>query len=246
MRKSPRRGTPKPGHNLPDTAHENQDTTSLTPEASMSIDSSDEALARIWLPVSQVCKASASERTSPVSYPFLDVDDQPVVVTPESLDNTNASALDEETIETLSLPAASVEDARRSVSAASHDSHLNPSNNLTPRFSPNDDSRIYIQVRDIRKLDIYCGRDKRGASSFHSGNAKYLDIIKSNRTYYRALGSKHGQKTIFRNHLVDKVINGRFIGKDDDGQYYLLTKEKARSKVSQSLRENKKGKKRRG
>jgi hypothetical protein len=54
------------------------------------------------------------------------------------------------------------------------------------------------------------------------------------------MGAQHGKKTKLRNFIVDKDFKGRFIGMDDDGTHYLLTEEKARTKVSQALREKSK------
>jgi len=104
----------------------------------------------------------------------------------------------------------------------------------TRRFSPKNE-RINVQRQDITDHDIFCGRGERGSS--HPGNVTYRRTIAEYRPLYKSYKSKHGEKTKLRNDLIDSIIHGRFIDVDNDGKCFLLTKEKARKKISQSLHE---------
>ena len=108
----------------------------------------------------------------------------------------------------------------------------------TPRFSKDKDHLIEISPEDIADEDVLCGRVNKGST--HPGNVEFLRVIKFHRNAYQGMGAQHGKKTKLRNFIVDKDFKGRFIGMDDDGTHYLLTEEKARTKVSQALREKSK------
>mmetsp|Transcript_2475 Transcript_2475/g.4535 ORF Transcript_2475/g.4535 Transcript_2475/m.4535 type:complete len:180 (-) Transcript_2475:198-737(-) len=108
----------------------------------------------------------------------------------------------------------------------------------TPRFSKDKDHLIEISQEDIADEDVLCGRVNKGST--HPGNVEFLRVIKFHRNAYQGMGAQHGKKTKLRNFIVDKDFKGRFIGMDDDGTHYLLTEEKARTKVSQALREKSK------
>ena len=108
----------------------------------------------------------------------------------------------------------------------------------TPRFSKDKDHLIEIELDDIADEDVMCGRVNKGST--HPGNVEFLRVIKFHRNAYQGMGAQHGKKTKLRNFIVDKDFKGRFIGMDDDGTHYLLTEEKARTKVSQALREKSK------
>jgi hypothetical protein len=105
----------------------------------------------------------------------------------------------------------------------------------TPRFSNDKHHLIEIDLEDIADEDVMCGRANKGST--HPGNLEFLRVIKFHRRAYQEMGAQHGKKTRLRNFIVDKDFKGRFIGMDDEGIHYLLTEEKARTKVSQALRE---------
>lgn len=112
--------------------------------------------------------------------------------------------------------------------------------NPKPRFSPSKSNRIYLSSKAITDEDVRCGRKERG--TVHPGNIRYRRIIQSNRTLYESFGSKHGKKTNLSSSIVESEIKGRFVkpapGKKRKGfSHVLLTREEARTKVSQSLRE---------
>lgn len=111
--------------------------------------------------------------------------------------------------------------------------------NTKPRFSPSKSNRIYLSSKAITDEDVRCGRKERG--TVHPGNIRYRRIIQSNRPLYDSFGSKHGKKTSLSTTIVESEIKGRFVkpapGKKRKGQFYVLTREEARTKVSQSLRE---------
>jgi hypothetical protein len=105
----------------------------------------------------------------------------------------------------------------------------------TPRFSKDKDHLIEINPEDIADEDVLCGRVNKGST--HPGNVEFLRVIKFHRNAYQGMGAQHGKKTKLRNFIVDKDFKGRFIGMEDNGTHYLLTEEKARTKVSQALHE---------
>lgn len=111
----------------------------------------------------------------------------------------------------------------------------------TPRFSPsNSTQRIYISQYSVTNADVLCGRELSGSD--HPGNLAYLSLVAKHKQRHSSFGSQHSEKTKIRNYIVDQVIDGggRFVGRTFDGRHYLLTKEEARYKVSQCLREKKK------
>lgn len=109
--------------------------------------------------------------------------------------------------------------------------HLDESS--TPGFSPSKSERIFISKEGITDDDILCGRGFKGST--HPGNKKLMMSVTECAARYADLGSQHAEKTKLRNSIVDDV-RGRFI-REEDGRYYLLTIDEARTKVSQSLRD---------
>jgi hypothetical protein len=107
-----------------------------------------------------------------------------------------------------------------------------------PRFSKDRDHLIKIEPKDIKDEDVKCGRVNKGST--HPGNVEFNRVIKFHRNAYQGMGAQHVKKTRLRDFIVDKDFKGRFIGVDDEGIHYLLTEEKARTKVSQALREKNK------
>lgn len=106
---------------------------------------------------------------------------------------------------------------------------------VSPRFSPSNANLVFVAAEDIADQDIFCGREYRGSD--HPGNVEYLRIIRNHKKEYSLFGSQHSEKTRLRNSLVDNEIQGRFIKRTQDGRFCLLTKEEARKKVGQALRE---------
>ena len=103
------------------------------------------------------------------------------------------------------------------------------------RFSPSKKKRIYIDRNDITKNDIYCGKKFRGSK--HPGNVNFRDTISTNKAEYVSYSKNHGKKTKLSTRLLKDVFTGAFIGMGDKGQYYYLTKQEARTKISQALRD---------
>ena len=102
------------------------------------------------------------------------------------------------------------------------------------RFSPSKKKRIYIDHNDITGNDIYCGKKFRGSKD--PGNVNFRDTISTNKADYEFFGNNHGKKTKLSTRLLEDVFTGAFIRWCDEGQhYYLLTKQEARTKISQAL-----------
>ena len=123
----------------------------------------------------------------------------------------------------------------------SDNSHNNSAAIPMNRFSPSLKKLIYIQSIDITNDDVYCGREYRG--SRHPGNITYRCITGNQRTKaeYKSFCNHHGRKTKMSNSLLENKFKGSRFIRMDNGRYVLLTKKEARKKISQSLRENKKG-----
>lgn len=128
------------------------------------------------------------------------------------------------------------EEIRMRNDTISHRIHNGSFASSPPRFSPSENDRIYISFTQIQEDDVLCGREERGSP--HKGNANYRTIVASKRSSYQALASCERQKkTNMSTHIIDVMVKGRFLVKQGTERYYLLTKDEARKKVSQSLRE---------
>ena len=103
------------------------------------------------------------------------------------------------------------------------------------RFSPSEMEHIHISQDAITDDDIFCGQEYRGST--HPGNVRFRDIVKAKQAEYRSYGSHHGKKTEMSTTILEEDIKGRFIRMYPDGEFYLLTKQEARKKVSQALRD---------
>lgn len=94
-------------------------------------------------------------------------------------------------------------------------------------------------VDDITERDILCGRG--GKSNHHQGNKKYRQVVGFMKCKYQNCPAKT-QKTDLSRKIVEYChsYGGRFVKKDgDNNRYYVLTKDEARKKTSQALRETK-------
>lgn len=103
-----------------------------------------------------------------------------------------------------------------------------------PRFSDSEENPTIIQREEVTQFDIFCGRQYRGSP--HKGNVEYQKTIRANKEKYQRLKGSHKKKTTMTKDLLKNVIRGRFIGIYGGGKY-LLTEQKARSKVRQALSE---------
>ena len=108
---------------------------------------------------------------------------------------------------------------------------------LVPSYTEGD--RKYVD--SITDMDILCGRG--GKSNHHPGNKKYRQVVGFMKYKYQNCPAKT-QKTDLSRTIVDYChsYGGRFVKKDTDYQgerYYVLTKDEARKKTSQALRETK-------
>jgi len=80
-----------------------------------------------------------------------------------------------------------------------------------------------------------------GKSNHHVGNKRYRQVVSEMKNMYRSTEAK-AIKTDLSRAIVDHVCSygGRFVKKEESsGRHYLLTKDEARKKTSQALRETK-------
>ena len=91
---------------------------------------------------------------------------------------------------------------------------------------------------EVRACDVLCGRG--GRSNHHPGNKLYRKAVKDMRDSYRNAEDKRVKANISRV-IVDRVYayGGRFLKKDEEDNYYILSKSDAQKKTSQALRETK-------
>lgn len=107
------------------------------------------------------------------------------------------------------------------------------------RFSPSIKDQIRISLSEITERDVYCGQHEK--DSVHSGNVKYRALVADNSPIYQTFASKERRKkTRMRNEIIEKV-GGRFVLDLGDGYFCVLTRAKVNAKVSQALRDYKKG-----
>jgi hypothetical protein len=80
--------------------------------------------------------------------------------------------------------------------------------------------------------------ERGGKANHHIGNKRYRKVVSDMRTMYRDTADKRA-KTDLSKSIMEYVGNygGRFLKKDNDGHYYVMSKAEARRKTSQTLRE---------
>ena len=94
-------------------------------------------------------------------------------------------------------------------------------------------------METIQDYDVLCARGR--SVSAHIGNRRFREIIGSHVPHYRDAKTKE-EKTAISSSIVKLIRSqspgGRFLKEDPEtGQYHDIGDEKAREKVSQSLRE---------
>jgi hypothetical protein len=96
--------------------------------------------------------------------------------------------------------------------------------------------REYVDT--VGQWDILSERG--GKANNHDGNKRYRKVVSEMRAMYRDTAEKRA-KTNFSKSIMEYVGNygGRFLKKDKDGRYFVMTKAEARKKTSQALRETK-------
>ena len=84
--------------------------------------------------------------------------------------------------------------------------------------------------------DVLFGRG--GATYRHPGNQRYRELITRLRPHYQGV-MNHEEKTRLSQEVVHFVhsLGGRFLGKDGQGQWFIVHDHVARLKTSQALRE---------
>jgi hypothetical protein len=105
-------------------------------------------------------------------------------------------------------------------------------------FSSSKTERIYVQESDITNDDVKCGTEF--AHSDHPGNVAYLAFVDGHKERHGSLESSD-KKTMIRNSIVDELAgrNVRFVRREKDSLFYLLTLQEAREKVAQRLKPSK-------
>jgi hypothetical protein len=138
-----------------------------------------------------------------------------------------------------------VTEARSDVSAF-HDAPVaSPSRTMCPsaadeepRFLPSSFAgRTYVET--VLEFDILCGRG--GKSNHHPGNKMYRHVVGYMKKRYHHCPGK-AEKTDLSRQIVDycTAYGARFLKHETEtGQYYILSKDEARRKTSQALREPK-------
>jgi hypothetical protein len=93
-------------------------------------------------------------------------------------------------------------------------------------------------VDTVDKWDVLSGRG--GKANHHTGNKRYRKVVSEMKAMYRATAAKTA-KTELSKYVVQYVgeYGGRFLNKDEEGRYFVMTKAEARKKTSQALRESK-------
>jgi len=123
-----------------------------------------------------------------------------------------------------------------------------------PKYSPRGRTARRQKKKDyvayITRFDVLCERGGKGNN--HPGNKAYLDLVEDAKPIYQSLPkakSANKEKAEISEQIVQQIHNsgGRFLEMEKDAngkkQYYALSKEEARKdKVSQALRNQKKGK----
>lgn len=120
----------------------------------------------------------------------------------------------------------------------STDTDIGPSFRWTgDRFSASEENPTIVAPKDILDIDIYSGREYRGSK--HYGNLEYQAVIRANKRRYQGLKNSHKKKTEMTRNLLENVILGRFVGRRENGVFFLLSGEEARKKIRQALSEKK-------
>jgi len=93
-------------------------------------------------------------------------------------------------------------------------------------------------VTDVHQWDILSERG--GKANHHEGNKRYRKVVSEMKAQYRDTAAKTDKTDLSRS-IVAYVHNygGRFLKKDKNGRYYVMTMAEARKKTSQALRETK-------
>jgi hypothetical protein len=94
-------------------------------------------------------------------------------------------------------------------------------------------------VTEVLQWDILSERG--GKANHHDGNKRYRKVVSEMKEQYRGIEAKTAKTDLSRN-ILDYIENygGRFLKKDPkDGRYFVMTKQEARKKTSQALRETK-------
>jgi hypothetical protein len=97
-------------------------------------------------------------------------------------------------------------------------------------------SRVYVDT--VGEWDVLSERG--GKANHHSGNKRYRKVVSEMRAMYRDIADKRA-KTDLSKSIMEYVGNygGRYLKKDKEGRYYLMSNAEARRKTSQTLRETK-------
>jgi hypothetical protein len=123
---------------------------------------------------------------------------------------------------TVSPPSSQADDATRDASPPTSSFHQ---------------GRTYVD--SLQDLDILCGRG--GKTNHHTGNKKFRHVVTDMKMRYQHCPAK-SHKTDLSRQIVDYCASygARFLKRDNEnGKYYTLSKEEARRKTSQALREPK-------
>jgi hypothetical protein len=132
--------------------------------------------------------------------------------------------------------------------SASHDAPsapASPSRTMRPADA-DEETRFFpssfpgrTNVETVQEFDILCGRG--GRSNHHTGNKKYRHVVGYMKKRYQHCPGK-AEKTDLSRQIVDYCLayGARFLKYETaTGQYYILSKDEARRKTSQALREPK-------
>jgi hypothetical protein len=97
-------------------------------------------------------------------------------------------------------------------------------------------AREYVDT--VGECDILSERG--GKANHHSGNKRYRKVVSEIRAMYRDTADKKA-KTDLSKAILEYVdsYGGRFLKKDREGRYFIMTRAEARKKTSQALRETK-------
>ena len=99
--------------------------------------------------------------------------------------------------------------------------------------------RKYINADAVTEWDVLSERGGRG--NHHPGNIRYREKVREMKPEYE--NACKTRKTEIAEEIVEYVHSqhsGRFLKKDEDGHYYVMTDLESRRKASQALREKSK------
>jgi hypothetical protein len=112
-------------------------------------------------------------------------------------------------------------------------------NNIDERTESTNSSQNRTYIDEIDSNDILCGRG--GRSNHHRGNKRYRQVVGKMKYMYQQCPAKT-LKTDLSRTIVEHCYSygARFVKFDNAcSKYYVLTKNEARKKTSQALRESK-------